>query len=72
MNPNDRPFKQNRIAALRSGVLLDITPIARLTEFGMPASLSPKLWKAIADDALFRLDDPRVMSLCWHLYMANS
>ena len=68
-NHNDRPFRQNRRAALRAGILLDITAVARLAEFGMPASMSPKLWRAIADDAPFRLEDPRVLSLCWHLFL---
>jgi hypothetical protein len=69
MSSNDRPFRQNRNAALRVNDLLDITAIARLTEFGMPASLTPKLGRAISDDAQFRLEDPRGMSLCWHLFL---
>ena len=69
MNPNDRPFKQNRAAALRAGALLDITATARLTEFGMPASMTPTLWRAIADADSFCPDDPRVMSLCWCLFL---
>ena len=69
MNPNDRPFKQNRAAALCAGALLDISATARLTEFGMPASMTPALWRAIADADPFRPDDPRVMSLCWCLFL---
>jgi hypothetical protein len=69
MNSNDRPFQQLRAAAIRAGTLLDITETARMTEFGMPASMTPKLWRAIANEDPFHPNDPRVMSLCWCLFL---
>ena len=31
--------------------------------------MTPALWRAIADADPFRPDDPRVMSLCWCLFL---
>jgi hypothetical protein len=69
MNSNGRPFQQPRAAAIRAGTLLDMTETARMTECGMPASMTPKLWRAIANEDPFHGNDPRVMSLCWCLFL---
>jgi hypothetical protein len=68
-NSSQRPFKQARAAALRSGLLLDITHAARAAEFGMPASITPRLWQAIAGEAAFHSADPRIVILCWCLFL---
>lgn len=54
---------------LRTGKLFDITKTARMTEIYMPASLTPKLWRNIADTDQFRPNDPRVISLCWTVFL---
>jgi hypothetical protein len=49
--------------------LLDITATAVATCMGMPSAVSPTLWRAIAGDDPCRTGDPRVMSLCWCVFL---
>jgi len=40
-----------------------------MTEIYMPASITPKLWRAIADNDRFHAQDPRAISLCWAVFL---
>jgi hypothetical protein len=61
--------KAPRSEALRTGALLDITAAAVATCMGMPSAVSPTLWRAVADDAHCRAGDPRVICLCWCVFL---
>jgi hypothetical protein len=65
MKPNQDPFNPSREQAIRTGALLDITA----ADIGMPSALSPKLWRAVADDSPCCPGDPRLMSLCWCVFL---
>jgi hypothetical protein len=69
MNHLGSPFTQRRSEALRTGALLDITATAVATCMGMPSAVSPALWRGVADDDPCRAGDPRVMCLCWFVFL---
>jgi hypothetical protein len=69
MNYLGSPFTQRRSEAMRTGALLDITATAVATCMGMPSAVSPALWRAVADDAPCRAGDPRVICLCWCVFL---
>jgi hypothetical protein len=69
MKPDEDPFNQSREQALRTGALLDITATAVGTCMAMPSAVSPKLWRALADDDPCRPGDPRIMCLCWCVFL---
>jgi hypothetical protein len=69
MNHLDNPFTQRRAEAMRTGALLDITTTAVATCMGMPSAMSPTLWRAVADGDPCRAGDPRVICLCWCVFL---
>jgi len=58
-------FGCSRTQALKWRHLLDITPIARQAFVEVPLAITPTLWRSVALDAPFRLEDPRLLSLCF-------
>ena len=58
-------FGCSRAQALQRGLVLDISPAARLAFIEAPIAVTPKLWRSIAPDDPFRLEDPRLLCLCW-------
>ena len=69
MRINYQTPKNTRSKAIRDGLLLDISPVARSAFIEVPMAISPGLWRALADDAPLRLEDPRLLSLCWTLLL---
>ena len=58
-------FDCSRAQALQRGLVIDISPAARLTFIDVPMAITPKVWRSIAPDDPFRLEDPRLLCLCW-------
>ena len=58
-------FGCTRAQALQRGLVLDISPTARLAFIEAPIAITPKLWRSIAPDDPLRLEDPRLLALCW-------
>jgi hypothetical protein len=58
-------FGCTRAQALQRGLVLDISPTARLAFIEAPIAVTPKLWRSIAPDDPLRLEDPRLLCLCW-------
>jgi hypothetical protein len=65
MKCNYRPFRQPRAACLRAGKLLDISSVARQAFVEVPMAITPQLWGLIAGEDPFRVEDPRLLNLCW-------
>ena len=58
-------FGCSRAGALQRGLVLDISPAARLAFIEVLMAITPRLWRSIALDDPFRLEDPRILCLCW-------
>jgi hypothetical protein len=58
-------FGCSRAQALQRGLVLDISPVARLAFIEVPMAITPKLWRSIAPADPFRLEDPRLLCLFW-------
>ena len=65
MNLHQQLFGRSRAHALQRGLVLDISPAARLAFIEVPMAITPRLWRSIAPDDPFRLKDPRLLCLCW-------
>jgi hypothetical protein len=65
MNLHQQLFGCTRIQALQRGLVIDISPAARLAFIEVPMAITPRLWRSIALDDPFRLEDPRILCLCW-------
>ena len=58
--------RQSSVSGLvEDDAAFDISPIARLAFIEVPIEMSPALWQAVAGDAHFSLEDPRLLELCW-------
>jgi len=51
------------------GQVLDISPVACQAFVEVPLAITPKLWRAIAPDDRFRLEDPRLLCLCFAMLL---
>ena len=69
MKYNYRPFRQPRAACLRAGKLIDISPVARQAFVDVPMAITPQLWRMIAGADPFRVEDPRLLNLCWTILL---
>ena len=58
-------FGCSRTQALQRGLVLDISAVARLAFIEAPMAITPRLWRSIAPNDPFRLEDPRLLCLCW-------
>ena len=58
-------FGCSRAQALQRGLVLDISPAARQAFIEAPMAITPRLWRSIAPNDPFRLEDPRLLCLCW-------
>jgi hypothetical protein len=65
MNLHQQLFVRSRAHALQRGLVLDISPAARQALIEAPMAITPRLWRSIAPDDPFRLEDPRLLCLCW-------
>ena len=57
MNLHQQLFGRSRAHALQRGLVLDISPAARLAFIEVPMAITPRLWRSIAPDDPFRLKD---------------
>jgi hypothetical protein len=63
-------FGYSRRQALERRHLLDITPVARQALMEVPLAITPALWRSVARDDPFRIEDPRLLSLCFATFMS--
>jgi hypothetical protein len=51
-------FGRSRAELIKSGLLLDISPVGRQAFIEVPLAISPQLWRCIADDDPCDRKDP--------------
>lgn len=69
MNLHQQLFGCTRTQALQRGQVLDISPVAAQAFIEVPLIITPELWRSIAPNDQFRLEDPRLLCLCFSMLL---
>ena len=62
-------FGCSRAQTLHRGQVLDISPVARQAFVEVPLAVTPELWRSIAPCDQFRLEDPRLLCVCFSMLL---